>query len=381
MKSNYDVIVSGGGLSGVAAAISAAREGFDVLIIERYGFLGGMATAGLVNPFMPYTIRPNEIDLDMSRPVNTGIFADILKNLDELGGLHENKHTFNEEILKLILDRMVAKAGVKVLFHSFICEAETAENSVKSVTVVNKSGITKYTASYFIDATGDADISALAGCNFNQGRDSDQLCQPMTLCFRLCDIDWQKYNKISRNIYDRDYINKKYKEKKESGLLKNPREDVLMFEHMSQSIMYFNSTRVLNKYATNTEDLSAAESEGREQVYELFRFMKENIPGFENCQMLMTAPQIGVRESRRIVGEYELTEADICSALKFPDSIARGTYPMDIHSPSPTGEGGLLKATPFGDFYTIPESEAESSMNDKFCSLASSISKSIVFVA
>jgi hypothetical protein len=344
----YDVIVSGGGLSGVAAAISASREGAKVLLIERYGFLGGMATAGLVNPFMPYVIWKAHWEYDWKEKVNQGIFREILSDLKEFGGLHANNQTFNEEILKIVLDRLMKKYGVKTLFHSYLTKVNREGSKVLGVTVANKSGEMNFTAKYFIDSTGDADLSFQAGCEYKIGRETDNLCQPMTLCFRLGNIDFEEYN---ANESWR-MINGKYAELKRKGLINNPREDVLTFQHMVDGAMHFNSTRVINKSAVNAEDLTDAEIEGREQMYELFQFMKNYVPGFKNAQILMSAPQIGVRESRRIVGEYTVTEEDLISVRKFEDSIARGTYPVDIHNPS--GTGTVLKDMPYGEYYTIP---------------------------
>jgi thioredoxin reductase len=138
---DFDLIVSGGGLSGIAAAIAAAREGARVLLIEQYGFLGGMATAGLVNPFMPYAVWKSSWQYDWSKKVNEGIFGEILEGLAKLGGLHENGQTFNEELLKLLLDRMMKKYGIKVLLHSFISGVKRCGSKIESVTVTNKSGI------------------------------------------------------------------------------------------------------------------------------------------------------------------------------------------------------------------------------------------------
>ena len=343
----FDVIVAGGGLSGVAAAIAAAREGAGVLLVEQYGFMGGMATAGLVNPFMPYAIWKASWKYDWNEKVNQGIFREILRELDDLEGLHDNNQTFNEELLKLVLDRLIRKYGIKVLFHSFVSGAKRHNNKLQSVTVTNKSGNNEYCAEYFIDATGDADLSALAGCEFNLGREVDNLCQPMTLCFRIANVELDKFDWRK----NKEEINKTYKEFKNKGIIKNPREDVLIFEHMVKGIVHFNSTRVTGKISIKVEDLSEAEMQAREQVYELYTFMKENISGFENCQLLMSAPQIGIRESRRIVGEYTITEEDLIGARKFEDSIARGTYPVDIHNPS--GSGTVLKDIPYGDYYTI----------------------------
>lgn len=345
---SYDIIVAGGGLSGVAAAIASARDGAKVLLIERYGFLGGMATAGMVNPFMPYSVWKANWQYDWREKVNQGIFREILKELYELGGLHVNNQTFNEEVLKLVLDRLMKKYDIDVLLHSFVSEVCREGSRIDSITVTNKSGYVKYKASYFVDSTGDADLSYLAGCEYKIGREEDNLCQPMTLCFRLGNVDTSKYNREN----SRAMINAKYKEMRDLGQIKNPREDVLIFEHMVNGVLHFNSTRIINKSAVNSVDLTQAEIEGREQMYELYCFMKGNIPGFENSQILMSGAQIGIRESRRIVGEYTITEEDLLSVTKFEDSIARGTYPVDIHNPS--GTGTILKNIPYGEYYTIP---------------------------
>lgn len=345
---NFDIVVTGGGLSGVAAAIASAREGAKVLLIEQYGFLGGMATAGLVNPFMPYAVWKARWEYDWEDKVNQGIFKEILKNLDAIGGLHGNNQTFNEELLKLILDRMIKKYKINVLLHSFVSGVTVNSTNIHTIMVTSKSGITQFHAKYFIDATGDADVSALAGCEFKVGREGDRYCQPMTLSFRLANVDKERFN----NNTNKQAMNEKFKDFKSKGLITNPREDVLIFEHMVEDALHFNSTRIVKKSAINVEELTEAEIEAREQVFELYIFLKENIPGFENSQILMTAPQIGVRESRRIVGEYTIVEDDLLSAKKFQDSIARGTYPIDIHNPS--GSGTVLKDIPYGDYYTIP---------------------------
>lgn len=349
-KREYDVIVAGGGLSGVAAAAAAARSGAEVLLIERFGFLGGMATSGLVNPFMPYCASKEGGKEDFERQVNTGIFNEILENLSELGGLlPSNRRTFNEEIMKLILDRMVNKYGVKVLLHSFVSSVEREGRKIKHITVVSKSGPIDFKAPYYIDATGDADLSAFAGCDYKMGRDEDNLCQPMTLCFRLANVDKSKF--LGQPDV-RKMVQEKYEALKAKGQIKNPREDILVFPHMVEDVLHFNTTRVIHKSPINVKDLTLAEIEAREQVYEMYLFLKENAPGFENCQILMSAPQIGVRESRRIIGDYEITVEDLLNTVKFEDSIARGTYPVDIHNPS--GSGTVIQDIPTGDYYTIP---------------------------
>jgi len=347
-EKRYDLIVAGGGLSGVAAAVAAARAGRSVLLIERYGFLGGMATAGLVNPFMPYTLWKGSWDYDWRTVINKGIFGLILSDLDALGGLVSDRQTFNEEALKLALDRMVKRSGVELSLHTYISGAQREGETLRRVSAVTKSGTRELAADYFIDASGDGDLAALAGCRFEVGRSGDAFCQPMTLCFRIGGIDFSRFDPNR----DRDAVIEKYRAAKARSAFRNPRDDVEMYAHVGQGVLHFNSTRVVKLSAIDAEDLTEAELEGREQAWELFRFLKDEVGGFEGSYMLQTAPQIGVRESRRIAGEYVLSEGDMLSARKFPDSVARGSYPVDIHNPS--GAGTTLKEIPYGDYYTIP---------------------------
>lgn len=344
---HYDLIVAGGGFTGVAAAAAAAREGMQILLVERYGFLGGAAAACQVNPFMGYTMRCKDASGEAQTVLlNAGIFRTILEELDALGGLMENRSTFNEELLKLLFDRMLRRAGVEVLFHSYLSGARAENGRVASVTVVNKSGSLELEADYFLDTTGDADLAALAGCPFHLGREADSLCQPMTLCFRIGNVDMAKYRQSKPGI------NALYQKFQAEGRIKNPREDVLIFPHVSEGVLHFNATRIIKRNPVDCYDLSESEMDAREQVYELYQFLKQNIDGFQSSTLLMSAPQIGVRESRMIDGEYTVTADDILHCNKFEDSIARGNYFIDIHSPD--GAGTTRMFVPEGDYYTIP---------------------------
>ena len=184
----YDVIVAGGGFAGVAAAVSAARCGRKVLLFERANCLGGAATNCLVNPFMPYHTVIN----GKRTALSAGIFKEITDKLNEFqiltGGTESMPH-INEEHLKIILNRMVLEAGVSLLFHAVLTETDYEDGKIKSVTVATKSGNLTFCADYFIDATGDADLAAKCNCSFRLGRDEDNLCQPMTLCFRASNVD------------------------------------------------------------------------------------------------------------------------------------------------------------------------------------------------
>lgn len=340
----YDLIVIGGGFSGVGAAISAAREGLSVLLIDKNNCLGGAASCCLVNPYMPYATRDPETK--GKKILCAGIFGEINDELAKLGGIDSTRHMFNEEYLKLVLNRMAEKSGVKLLFNSYLVNSETDGEYIKSVSVVNKSGIQSYYADYYIDATGDADLAAVSGCSYRLGRDSDELCQPMTLCFRIANVD------VERAVRDLPRINEMYKKMRCDGKIKNIREDVLVFRNPVDGVLHFNSTRVVKKNPVNGEDVTAAEIEAREQAFELYEFLKNNFEAFKNSQFIMSAAHIGVRESRMIKGKYILTQEDIVSCRRFEDSIAVGNYDIDIHNPEGSGTSHYYFRD--GEYYTIP---------------------------
>ena len=341
----YNLIVAGGGFSGVAAAIGAARGGLKVLLIEKGNCFGGASVTGLVNPFMPFWTK--SVDGEQKRMyLSEGIFREILNGLAEGGALGQNEMTFDEEYLKLLLNRMIKKAGITPLFHSYVTNADITDGKINNITVSNKSGNIKFSADYYIDATGDGDLAACCGFPFKIGRDKDGLCQPMTLCFRLADVDMEVFAR------SRSMINPLYKELKEQGIIKNIREDVLYFYTLTDGIVHFNSTRIIKKNPVSAFDVTEAEIDAREQVFELHNFLKERVDGFQNSRLIMTAPQIGVRESRKIEGEYILTGDDLVVCTKFDDAIAAGNYDIDIHNPEGSGTSHYYFKD--GQFYTIP---------------------------
>ena len=338
----YDLIVVGGGFSGVSAAVSGAKRGLKTLLIEKNGALGGAATNCLVVPFMSYLLKYKRRIIKIS----DGYFGRILTLLKEKGGLGKNGHLFNEEILKIILDEEMEKFGVDVLFHSFVTGVEKDGEKITAVITAGKSGTQKFTADYFIDCTGDADIAYLAGAPVNLGRESDNLCQPMTLCFRLSGVNVKKALKM------RPEINALYKKWQDDGKIKNPRENILVFKNMNKDVLHFNSTRIIKKNPVDVKDLSFAEKEARKQVLEIYNFLKENFEPFKKSVLLSTASEIGVRESRKIDGEYFLTEKDVLSLTKFEDRISACNYSIDIHNPE--GVGTYLHYFGVGEYYTIP---------------------------
>ena len=343
---HYDLIVAGGGFAGVAAALAAARGGLRVLLIEKGNSLGGAAAACLVNPFMPYWTDAQTANGRERLYLSAGIFREILDALSAAGALGDDEMTFDEECLKLLLNRMIARAGVKTLFHSWLTGAEADGGRVTGVTVGNKTGLTRFNADYYVDATGDADLAVACGYPWRLGRAPDNLCQPMTLCFRLANVGMKAFE-ASRHT-----ITPLYKELQAQGKIKNIREDVLIFRTLSDGILHFNSTRIVKKNPVDAFDVTDAEIDAREQVFELYGFLKARVDGFQNSRLIMTAPQIGVRESRMIDGEYILTGEDLTACVKFDDAIAAGNYDIDIHNPE--GSGTSHYYFPEGAYYTIP---------------------------
>ena len=336
----YDLVVVGGGFAGVAAALAAARAGAKVLIVEKSNCLGGAAVNCLVNPFMPYWTEIDGKRVELS----TGIFKEICDRLDSRQALKGK--SFLEEELKYILNEMVIDAHIDLLFHAYIYTAEKLDKDISSIKVATKSGTMCIEANYFIDATGDAQLAYLAECPTVLGREPDHLCQPMTLCFRLGNVDVESF------FASRERLKIAHQQSLEAGELMNPRENILVFRTPIKNVLHFNTTRVVKKDPTSPEEVTEAEILARKQIYEIYDFMKKHADGLKDSFLMMTAAEIGVRESRMIVGDYVLTEQDCRNCVKFEDAIAACNYDIDIHNPEGTGTSHYY--FPAGEYYTIP---------------------------
>lgn len=345
VSKKYEIVVVGGGFAGAAAAIAAARQGKDVLLIEKYNCLGGAAAYDLVNPFMGnWTREPGKKEIiELSR----GLFTEIVERLTAMGAAEYFAGiTFNEEALKYVLNKMAVESGVKLLYQTYVTGVRMDGERIAALQISNVSGTGVVEADCFIDATGDANLVHMAALPYRVGREGDGLCQPMTLCFRLGNV------KVTRKSDFKTRINKLYKEFQAAGKIQNPRENILVFHTMCDSVLHFNTTRVVKLDPTNAEDVTQAEIIAREQVFELYNFLRENFEEFRESVLLSTGMQIGARESRMIDGEYVLSQEDLLAFRKFEDAIAVCNYDIDIHSPD--GSGTSHYYFPDGEYYGIP---------------------------
>ncbi|OHB49363.1 MAG: FAD-dependent oxidoreductase [Planctomycetes bacterium GWF2_41_51] len=372
MAAQTDVLVVGGGPAGIGAAVGAADAGAKVILAERYGFFGGNATAALVTPLMssytyskPVYKRDSmsllPIDIGAGRKIIGGVFDQFIKKLIEDGGAVppsiETGYVipFDPEIMKLTALEILDSAKVSYLFHTY-AEEVISRNENREVVFATKSGSVVISARVVIDCTGDGDIAVSAGADYEIGRNEDGRVQPMTLMFRMGEFDKHGFeNYVRKNpgqwkgVYGLwDLI----KEATEAGDLELQRENILFFKTPHEKELSVNCTRILNVLGTDVWDWSRAEYQGRKQIHQIADFLKKYVPGFEKSYVIQSGVHTGVRESRRIVGEYKLTTDDILSVRKFDDMIACGSYPIDIHNPK--GSGTTLVHLPVNQWYTIP---------------------------
>jgi FAD dependent oxidoreductase len=367
-----DILVVGGGPAGLGAALGAAAAGAGVVLAERYGFLGGNATAALVMPLMSFHTqrgRPAPADVSKLLPADHGpgdpVVAGALKLLLERlvaaeGAVAPSEQTgfvvpFDPEVFKLVALELLDEAGVQFLFHAFATDV-IGDGSPEGVVFETKSGPVVVKARDIVDCTGDGDVAARAGAPFEVGREGDNLVQPMTLMFRMVEFEraaFTAYVKAHpeqwRGVHGLwDLI----AAATAAGELDLPREDLLFFDTPHAREVSVNSTRVTGVLGTDVWDWTYAEWQSRRQLRQIAAFLRRYVPGFERAYVAQSGVHTGVRETRRIIGDYQLTAADVLEARKFDDVIARGAYPIDIHNP--TGSGTVLKRLPPGEAYDIP---------------------------
>jgi glycine/D-amino acid oxidase-like deaminating enzyme len=367
-----DVLVVGGGPAGLGAALGASAAGARVILAERYGFFGGNATAALVMPWMSsFTQHPaarthNEgqlfpTDHGVGEAVIGGVHALFLERLIRAGGaIAPSVDTgyvvpFDPEVFKRVALDLLDEAGVQFLLHALATDV-LGDGRVQGVVFATKSGPVVIEAETVVDCTGDGDVAAQAGAPYEIGRDTDGLVQPMTLMFRMV-----QFQRAAFEAYVRAHPAQWHgvhglwdlvQQATAAGELQLPREDILLFGTPHDEEVAVNSTRVTRVLGVDVWDLTYAEWESRRQMRQIAAFLQKYVPGFEDAYLVQSGVNVGVRETRRILGDYVLTVDDLLQAKKFDDGIARGAYPIDIHSP--TGKGTILKRLPPGEAYDLP---------------------------
>ena len=346
-----DVVVVGAGPAGIHAALAAGRGGAKTVLVERYGFAGGMSTAALVYPWMTFhTTEGKQVIKGTAQEMVdrlTALNASPGHVRDTCGFVHTIT-PFHPEVYKVLAVDMLKEAGVRLLFHSFVDAVSVKDNHINAVTLTTKSGRIELRGRIFIDTSGDADLAYLSGAPFLQGREGDHLTQPMTMKFRMRGVDLAKVKKYIIEHPDEFYrktpfdelpnlylsaVQGFYKHWKEADL-PIKRDQVLFFSGPEADEVLVNMTRIQGLDGTNVEDLTLAEELGRKQVLMVADFMTKSLPGFEAASISQVGAQIGIRESRRIEGQYKLTMEDVVEGKKFEDVIARSGYPIDVHAPS-----------------------------------------------
>lgn len=363
VREKYDVIVSGGGPAGLAAAISSARLGARTLLIEKNGWLGGMATSGLVHPFMPSYAG--------DVPINKGVFWEVIERLQKMDAVvhpdntqmgtgytgfvvwpHAHVTPFDAEILKWVIQDLVEEAKVDVLLHTMVVHATQENRKATGVIVESKSGRMAFTGKILIDATGDGDLAKYLDIPFRKGNEEDGTMQPATLFFRLAGVDRKRVDAYIAEHPEERHFKSFAEQAIADGKFIPSKHDVLFFYTPREGELAINTTRVHDIDGTNVFDLTKAEFETRRQVRILVDFFRNYVPGFEHAYISSTAPEIGIRESRRIVGEYTLDKEDVLEVHQFEDNIAQCAYMIDIHDRKSTQL--FYTPVPDGHSYGIP---------------------------
>lgn len=368
----YDVIVIGGGPAGAVAAIAAARRGAKTLLVERYGYLGGMLTTAGVGPMMTFHAGDTQVirgipDEIVSRMVKMGFSPG---HMEDFVGYASSVTPFDAEGLKLVLETMAVEAGVQLLYHTVYTGCKTENNRITKVNLFAKGGFFQAEAKVFVDCSADADLATDAGVSSVYGRESDQLAQPMTMNIRVSNVDTKQLIQFIKehpqDVYETTPIDRLeviprtglqgayslIQKAKDDGTFPIDRNMVLCFETNHPGEMIINMSRVVKHCAVDPFSLTDAELQGRHQAQVIVAFLRQHIPGFADCRLISTGPHIGIRESRKINGVYKLTAEDLLSCTMFDDAIAMGGYPVDIHSPD--GQAMVHKHLLPGSWYSIP---------------------------
>ncbi len=359
LKNEYDVIVIGAGIAGISAAVKAGRSGVSVLLVEQYGFVGGMSTAGMVSPFMKHEVN--------GETLVRGVFEDLENEMRRQNGMIDNGFFANS--FRSASYHLLKEVGCIVLLHAAISAVTKTDHHVESITVFVSGKEITIRGKVFIDTSGDAQLLFLAGLPWLKGDEKTGLLQALTLFFRMGNIDiakvteyakankkeffdWMEYDfDLTKIISVAGYFSIVKKAIQEQRL--SPEVQYIFFTTLPESGEgSFNTSNILEVDGSSSLDLTKAEIAGRRQVHQVVTVLRNEVPGFENSYLIETAPQVGVRETRRAVGDYAVTGEDIKRGNKFDDSIARGCYGIDIHGQK--DENSRMEHLADGDYYEIP---------------------------
>ncbi len=354
----FDVVVVGSGAAGSSAAIAAARAGAATLLIEKLPFLGGNSTAVLDTFYGFYT--PGE----QAKKVVGGVGDDVVAGLRRLGKVLERPNTYGAgtgvtylaEHLKVVWETLVTDAGTRVSLHSFVQDVEVVDGRIAAALLATKGGLRRVEGSVFVDASGDADVSAFAGFSYELAGEIDP-AQTLTTTFRMANVDQER-----RKTVTKDRLHELMAEAAGSGDYDLPRREgsdhITPVDGMTATVMtrldhvgHDDEGNVIN--ASDPDVLTAAEMAGRRQALEYARFLVDRVPGYENASLIALSSQIGLRETRRVYGDYRVTREDVLSARQFDDQIGLCGAPIEDHVP---GTGTVWEYLPDGSAVGIPYS-------------------------
>jgi len=323
-----DVLVAGGGPAGVAAGVAAARLGAETVILERNGFFGGNLTAtGIDTMYAFYTVGEDQ------EKVIGGIPDDVVARLEAMDACYERPNTygsgtgvtFSTPHMKVAMEEVVQRAGAHYLFHAFVPEVVTEGGRPAGLVFGTKEGLKSIRAAYIVDATGDGDVIASAGGSFEKAGENGPI-QSCTTVFFMANVDVDR-----AKAFGKQAMWEAMREAHASGAYDLPRTEGSWHPTPFPGMIETNMTRMANVDTTDIEEISAAETEGRRQVMEYQRFLRERVPGFENAYLAKTGSTLGVREARRAIGDYVLTVDDVLEGHRFEDAIARCGMPVEDH--------------------------------------------------
>lgn len=341
-----DVLVVGGGPAGIGSAVCAARHGAKTILAERGGYLGGMATAGLVAPFMSSTTPDGQTMLIR------GFYEELVNRMEAQGGAihplnaqigsfsayrdkgHHGLTTFDYECLKRTTEEFCKEAGVDLMYHLLFVKADTKGGKITGAYFATKDGIWKITAKVYIDCTGDGDVAFQAGAPYIYGDGSGDI-QASSLFFVVRGVDWKAMDAHNQECIEADdfegqFYMREIIEAREAGEFPMWRQKIALFQNLDGTATV-NMAQSDGVDGLDPKQVTDAEVDGRAQAAIIVKFLRKYVRGCENCELASTAEQLGVRETRRIVGEYTVTTEDAKNSVKYPDPVFCCANHMDIH--------------------------------------------------